>query len=241
MRLDKAVTYARLSRSEAGKAIRQGRVRVNGSAVTNAGRAVAPEDEITLDGARVAIKLHTHYMLNKPAGVITATQDARGERTVLDLIAPADRIKGLGPAGRLDKDVTGLVILTSDGQLAHRLISPARGISKEYTAYVAGVPDESDINAFGEGLELGDFRARPAHLRLISAGGGNALCRIEVTEGKYHEVKRMFEKTGHPVLALSRRRIAGLTLDETLPQGAYRQLTDDEEALLYAAAGMETP
>ncbi|MBR5380413.1 MAG: rRNA pseudouridine synthase [Clostridia bacterium] len=238
MRLDKALSLAGMSRSEARRAIQSGRVSVNGKCEKDAGLPVAVPDAVCLDGRALALKLHTHLMLYKPAGVLTATRDEKGERTVMDLVPPALRRAHMGPVGRLDKDVTGLVILTTDGQLAHRLISPKRGVEKLYEALAEGRVGEKEVEAFRNGLDLGDFTARSAALEPACAEGENTLCRVRVTEGKFHEVKRMFEKVGHPVLRLKRLNIAGLALDEKLAEGESRLLSESEEALLYRAAGM---
>lgn len=239
MRLDKALTYAMVTRSEAKRLLRGGSVTVNGKTEKDGGKAVSKEDDIRLGGQKIVIRLHTHIMMNKPAGVLTATEDKHGDTTVLDLIGSDVRTKNLGPIGRLDKDVTGLVILTDDGVLAHRLISPKWDVTKVYEAKAEGRLDEGACAMFESGMDLGDFTALPAKLEITEAGDEYSLCRVMIHEGKFHQVKRMLEKTGHPCLALKRVSIAGVTLDETLSEGAYRYLTDEEEALLYRAAEME--
>ena len=241
MRLDKAVTGMGLSRSEAKEAIRRGRVSVNGSIVTDSAVQLKESDRVTLDGQSVDKSVHRHFMVNKPAGVLTATCDPRGEATVLGLLPESLRFKNLGPVGRLDKDVTGLIILTTDGQLAHRLISPKRDIEKQYTARVEGRLGEADALAFERGIPLKDFTAKPARLTVLSASDAESTCRVTVSEGKFHQVKRMLSSLGHPVRTLRRERIAGLELDETLREGEYRPLTEEETALLYEKAGMERP
>lgn len=241
MRLDKAVSLAGVSRKDAKKILASGRVSVNGKPEKSGSFLLAPGDTVALDGTAIRLKTHVHIMIHKPAGCLTATEDPRGEQTVLDLVPASMRARDLGPIGRLDKDVTGLVILTTDGQLAHRLISPKRGIEKQYTARVEGQLTEAAVRAFAEGMDLGDFETRPARLEILEAFPDHSLCRVYITEGKFHQVKRMLEKAGCPVTALSRQRVAGLTLDEDLPLGKCRYLTEQEEALLYAAAGMEVP
>ena len=238
MRLDKAVTFAGLSRANAKKAISAGRVSVNGVILKDSGQNVSEADLVFLDGAPVRLKNALHLMLNKPAGFITATEDAKGQSTVLDLIPREFKLKDLGPVGRLDKDVTGLVILTTDGQLAHRLISPKRDIEKMYTATVEGALDEACVKAFYEGIKLSDFVAKSARLEIVSAGADTSVCNVYITEGKFHQVKRMLASVGHPVIKLKRLRISSLWLDERLAEGECRELTYDEETSLYEAAGM---
>ena len=239
MRLDKAVALMGLSRSEAKEAVRRGRVSVNRQTVTDSARILLPSDNVSLDGEPVDRSLHHHFMVNKPAGCLTATSDPRGEKTVLDLLPPNLRYKDLGPVGRLDKDVTGLVILTTDGELAHRLISPKRGIEKRYLAKVEGKLTETDVRAFEAGVELKDFTALPAKLDILEAAEEGSLCRVTVSEGKFHQVKRMLGSLGHGVITLKRECIAGLNLDENLSEGGYRPLNDAEIRLLYDKAGME--
>lgn len=241
MRLDKAVTCAGMSRKNAKKALSMGRVSVNGHPEKDAGRILKPDDTVCLDGLLLSLSAHAHIMLHKPAGCITATEDARGALTVLDLIPAEMRAKDLGPVGRLDKDVTGLVILTTDGQLAHRLISPKRSVEKQYTAEVEGRLTEEAVASFAAGIDLGDFEAKAARLEILEAAEDRSLCRVYITEGKFHQVKRMLEKVGHPVLRLSRQRIARIILDETLAPGECRYLTKEEITSLYQTAGMEEP
>ena len=238
MRLDKALALAGMSRSEARRAIQAGRVSVNRNAAKDAGKSVSDTDEICLDGQVLRLKVHVHLMMNKPSGVLTATRDEKGALTVMDLVPRGMRRAQMGPVGRLDKDVTGLVILTTDGQLAHRLISPKRGVEKRYEALAEGCVGEVEIKAFASGLDLGDFTARSALLEIAGPEGENTLCRVRVTEGKFHEVKRLFETVGHPVMRLRRLSIAGLELDGGLAEGECRELNESEEALLYRAAGM---
>ena len=177
-------------------------------------------------------------MLNKPAGCLTATEDGRGA-TVMDLLPEPLRKRGLGPVGRLDKDVTGLILLTTDGQLAHRLISPRWKMDKKYLATVEGRLDEACVRRFLEGVPLKDFTCEPAGLRILHAGDEESLCEVTVHEGKYHQVKRMLAACGHPVIALSRRSIAGIELDKSLGEGEWRYLTEEERASLYRLTELE--
>ena len=237
MRLDKAVTLAGMTRSEARKAIQAGRVQVRGAAARDPGLAVEPED-VTLDGSPLAGGAELHLMVNKPAGVVTATEDRRLP-TVLDLLPENLCRRGLGPVGRLDRDVTGLVLLTTDGQLAHRLISPRWKAEKVYRARCEGRLTEAEVAAFAEGLVLSDFTAKPAGLKILSASDEGSLAEVTLTEGKFHQVKRMFAAVGHPLTGLTRLRIGCVTLDEALPAGAYRPLTEVELAGLRKLCGME--
>lgn len=236
MRLDKAVSLAGLTRSEARKAISAGRVWVNGQPARDGGMQVRPED-VRVDGAEPVAPGELYIMVNKPAGLVTATEDRRLP-TVLSLLPEAMQRRGPGPVGRLDRDVTGLVLLTTDGQLAHRLISPRWKAEKLYRARCAGRLTEADAAAFANGLALSDFTARPAELRILEAGEAESTAEVVLTEGKFHQVKRMFAAVGHPLLALSRLRIGCVTLDPALAEGEWRSLTEDEVAGLRGMCGM---
>lgn len=238
MRLDKAVTLAGLSRTEAKKALSQGRVSIDGAAEKNGSRLLRGGETVCLDGQAIDLSEHAHIMMNKPAGVLTATEDPRAA-TVCDLLPAAVMKKKPGPIGRLDKDVTGLVLLTTDGVLAHRVISPKQDIWKIYTAHVEGRLDETCVKAFEEGIHFRDFDAKPARLEIVRADESGSVCRVHVSEGKFHQVKRMLAAVGHEVTALNRDRIADIVLDPALEPGQWRYLTPEETAGLYAAAGME--
>jgi len=238
MRLDKAAALAGLSRGEARKAIAAGRVWVDGQPARDCAAQVDPAG-VTVDGVPVQAPGELYIMVNKPAGVITATEDRRAE-TVVDLLPASLRRKGLGPVGRLDRDVTGLVLLTTDGQLAHRLISPKWKAEKLYRARCEGALTEKDAAAFAGGLELSDFVAKPARLQILEAGE-RSLADVILTEGKFHQVKRMFAAVGHPLIALERLRIGCVTLDAALAPGQWRALTDGEVAGLKALCGMDDP
>lgn len=226
MRLDRAAAMAGLTRSEAKKAVIAGRVTVDGAVVRDPA-AQADPCRVQVDGAAVRSPGEIYIMLNKPAGVITATEDGRLP-TVVDLIPPELRRRGPGPVGRLDRDVTGLVLLTTDGHLAHRLISPKWKAEKRYRARCEGRLTEADAKAFAAGILLSDFTARPAKLEILEAGDGFSLADVTLTEGKFHQVKRMFAAVGHPLAALCRLQIGPLTLDEALAPGEWRMLTDEE-------------
>ena len=231
-RLDKLLSENGLSRKQAGQVIRAGRVKVDGEVVRDAAHTLdADTARVTLDGEALSTEKHLHLMLNKPAGCLTATEDGRGA-TVMDLLPEPLRKRGLGPVGRLDKDVTGLILLTTDGQLAHRLISPRWKMDKKYLATVEGRLDEACVRRFLEGVPLKDFTCEPAGLRILHAGDEESLCEVTVHEGKYHQVKRMLASRGAPVVYLRRERIGALSLDPALAPGQWRELTEVEVALL---------
>lgn len=226
MRLDKAVTLAGLTRSEARKAISSGRVFVKGQVVRDSGMQVAPED-VLFDGSSLQDTGEIYIMINKPAGVITATED-RNLPVITDLLPESVRKKKIGPVGRLDRDVTGLVLITSDGQMAHRLISPKWKAEKLYRARCEGKLESLDVAIFAAGIELSDFTAKPAKMTILTAENTESVADVVLTEGKFHQVKRMFSAINHPLLSLERLRIGCIELDKTLAPGEYRFLTDEE-------------
>ena len=244
MRLDKMLAHAGYgTRSEIKRAVRLGRVEVNGAAARDPGMTVDPEgDEIRMDGRLVRYREYVYFMLNKPPGVISATEDAR-EKTVVDLLRSEDRARDPFPVGRLDKDTEGLLLLTNDGRLAHELLSPRKHVDKVYEAVVAGAVGEDDVRAFEAGVTLDDgYRTMPAELnvREVKDSDDGPLTKVTVTirEGKFHQVKRMFEAVGKRVVRLRRIAMGPLELDPALPPGEYRELTEREkEALAAAAAG----
>lgn len=229
MRLDKYLAEMGAgTRKEIGKAVRAGRVTVNGQASKNAAMQVTAEDDVRLDGALIAYETFVYYMLNKPVGVISATEDAR-ERTVLDLISERQR-KGLFPVGRLDKDTEGLLLITNDGALAHRLLSPKHHVDKVYYARLDGPVGEAEKALFAQGLKVDDtLTALPADLEILTPA---TEVRVTIREGKFHQVKRMFEAVGREVLYLQRLSMGPLILDESLPKGGYRRLTEEEESAI---------
>lgn len=234
MRLDKFLALeGRCTRSGAKEWLRRGRVTVNGAPARDGAAAVDPEkDEIALDGEAIIYRREMHVMLNKPAGVLTAANDPRRE-TVLDLLPRACRALGCMPVGRLDLDTEGLLILTTDGQLAHRLLAPKNGVEKIYIAEVDSPLRGEDVSAFAQGLRLSDFTARPARLEIMPPGN---VGRVTVCEGKFHQVKRMFLACGRTVTHLKRLTFGGVRLDETLAPGQWRELTAQEMKTLRAAA-----
>ena len=225
LRLDKLICdTGAASRKEAKELIRSGRVLVNGAPAAPETKADPELDEVTLDGERVLYKKFRYFMLNKPVGLVTATEDKR-QKTVLDLFPPEARRLGLFPVGRLDKDTGGLLLITNDGDFAHRVISPKSEVWKQYYAVVEGIPDENDAGAFASGITLADgTRCLPARLEPL---GGSA-CHVFVMEGKYHQVRRMLASRGKPVKELKRLSIGRLALDGDLSEGDFRELDENE-------------
>jgi 16S rRNA pseudouridine516 synthase len=221
------------TRSEIKDIIKKRRVKVGDRTVSDSGLHIDPEkDRIFLDGAPIEYKKFVYLMMNKPGGVITATEDNRTE-TVLDLLPEKYRRMDVFPVGRLDKDTEGLLLITNNGELAHNLLSPKKHIVKLYEAELNRYPGESAIGAFREGIRINEeFRALPAELRFISVNP--PIARVEVYEGKFHQVKRMFKAVGAEVTALKRLRMGELTLDASLEPGGSRELTEDEKRLIGA-------
>ena len=236
LRLDRyLVTLGIGSRSEVQKLIRRGGVKVNGLPVTDPGKQVDETSAaLTVQGQPVDGRLTRHVMLHKPAGLLTAARDKK-QPTVMDLLPDVYAAIGCMPVGRLDKDTTGLLFLTTDGELNHRLLSPGRHVDKTYLAQVDGPLDASHVQAFADGLHLSDFDAQPALLEIVAPQTG----RVTVHEGKFHQIKRMFSAVGREVTALHRETFGSLTLDPALPQGEWRELTAQEIAALYSDAQME--
>lgn len=228
MRLDKfLVEMKKGSRSEVKKLIKSGRVTVDGRTVREPEQKFDPERaQISLDGQTVSYASFEYFMLNKPQGVVSATEDRRFQ-TVVDLIGDARR-KDLFPAGRLDIDTEGLLLITNDGQLAHQLLSPKKHVDKVYFARVEGILPSDVKEQFAKGLTLdGEVKTLPAQLELLKEGLVSEV-RLTIHEGKFHQVKRMFEAVGCRVIYLKRLSMGSLVLDETLAPGEYRRLTDDE-------------
>lgn len=227
-RLDKRLSAAGYSRKEAAVLIRAGRVKADSAVVTVPETKLPGAAVLTVDGVPLR-EGFLYIMLHKSAGVVTSTEDP-WERTVLDLLPEELRRRGVFPVGRLDKDVTGLVLLTDDGPLGHRLTSPRHHVDKVYQVTVDGVLTKEDEAALTAGLVLGDgLRCLPA--RLERTGRGN-VALLTLREGKYHQVKRMMACLGKPVIALKRLAMGPLTLDERLKPGEWRLLTKEEVAKL---------
>jgi 16S rRNA pseudouridine516 synthase len=235
MRIDKFLADVNLgTRSEIKKIIKQKRVRVNDEIIRDPKIQVDLESKVYVDDSLITYQRYFYYMLNKPQGVISATSDTSA-RTVLDLIAKKDLVKDLAPVGRLDKDTTGLLLLTNNGQLAHDLLAPKKHVAKLYQALIAGVVDEQTCESFAWGLILKDqTQLKPAQLEILSVdlNKEQSLIQITISEGKYHQVKRMFGAVGMKVLTLKRLKMGNLTLDQTLRPGQYRPLSMDELAML---------
>ena len=232
MRLDKYLSQSgEYSRTEAGKLIRSGAVRVNGEPVRKPDTQIGLDALVTLAGEAIGDCSQQYYLLHKPAGVLTAARDSRAQ-TVMDLVPENLRKRKVLPVGRLDKDTTGLLLLTNDGELAHFLLSPNRHVWKQYRATVTGQLTAMDVEAFANGLQLSDFVAKPAKLTILDRAPEESIALVEVREGKFHQVKRMFAATGHEVTALHRQSFGPLTLPEDLPVGQCRPLTEEEIAAL---------
>ena len=236
LRLDRwLVTLGIGSRSEVQKLVKKGGVKVNDMPVKDPGMQVDEHTAcLTVNGQPVDGRLTRHVMLHKPVGLLTAARDKK-QPTVMDLLPEVYASIGCMPVGRLDKDTTGLLFLTTDGELNHRLLAPGRHVDKTYLAEVDGTLNESHIAAFAEGLHLSDFDAQPAKLEILAPNLG----RVTVHEGKFHQVKRMFSAVGCEVVKLHRETFGSLTLDPNLPEGEWRELTADELSALYSDAQME--
>lgn len=230
-RLDKLLAgTGKWSRREVKALVRQGLVRVDGRLAASAEDKLDPAVAIiTVAGETVALHRFTYVLLHKPAGVLTATED-RKQPTVLDILPPELRRIGLAPVGRLDKDTEGLLLLTNDGELAHRLLSPKYHVDKRYLARVDGELSAADAEAFACGMTLGDgLECLPAGLEVLP----DRVCIVTLREGKFHQVKRMLAARGAPVLYLKRLSMGPLTLDDSLAAGAYRLLRAEEISALY--------
>lgn len=239
VRLDKYLAQSgERSRSEATRMIRAGSVTVNGQIVRDPAAKVAPGDSVLLRGESVEDSALQYYLLYKPAGVLTAARDSRAQ-TVMDLLPPALSRRKVLPVGRLDKDTTGLLVLTNDGALAHALLDPKRHVWKRYIALVEGRLTEDDIRAFSQGIPLSDFVAQPAALRILRADEEQSEAEVEVREGKFHQVKRMFAARGHEVLSLHRAAFGPLTLPDSMRPGDFARLSDEQIQLLQNAVQMQ--
>lgn len=230
-RLDKLLAgTGKWSRREEKALVRQGLVRVDGRLAASAEDKLDPAAAIiTVAGETISLCRFTYVMLHKPASVLTATED-RKQPTVLDLLPPELRRIGLAPVGRLDKDTEGLLLLTNDGELAHRLLSPKYHVEKRYFARVDGELSAADAEAFARGMTLGDgLECLPAGLEVLP----DRVCIVTLREGKFHQVKRMLAARGAPVLYLKRLSMGPLTLDDSLAAGAYRLLRAEEISALY--------
>ena len=229
-RLDKLLAATgKWSRKEAKALIKAGRVRVEDRLPKGPEDKVEEGSLVTVDGRPIFTEKYVYLMLHKPAGVISATQDAK-EKTVLDLLPKDLRRKDLFPVGRLDKDTEGLLLLTNDGALAHALLAPGRHVDKVYYAKIDGMVTEEDVKRFAEGIDIGaeeEEMTRPAKLDIMKSAEESEI-RLTIHEGKFHQVKRMFLAVGKEVTYLKRERMGTLCLDENLKPGEYRLLTEEE-------------
>lgn len=234
MRLDKYLSDMGVgTRSELKKDIRKGGVSVDGEVIKDPGHGVDASSRVVFKGTVIRYEEFVYYMMNKPAGVISASEDDRQE-TVIDLI-PEPKRRDLFPVGRLDRDTEGLLLITNDGALSHRLLSPKHHVDKVYYAEVSGILGEPDVELFREGLALSDgLECMPADLKILSVSEEEYTSEAEITirEGKFHQVKRMFSSVGAEVSYLKRLSMGPLSLDPDLEPGECRRLTADElEAL----------
>ncbi|MDU4938871.1 MAG: pseudouridine synthase [Clostridium sp.] len=233
-RLDKIISNLGYgSRKEIKALVKKGLVKVDGEVVKDNGLLIDPEKSvININGEDLFYREYIYLMMNKPDGVISATYDNR-EETVIDLLEVEHQVFDPFPVGRLDKDTVGLLLLTNDGELNHRLISPKWHVDKVYYAKIDKAVDEKDVEAFKNGITLDDgYKCKEGKLEIISSSDEGSEVMVTIQEGKYHQVKRMFEALGKTVVYLKRTEFGGLPLDQDLEEGEYRELTEDELALL---------
>ena len=218
------------SRKEVHSLIKKKVVTVNGELVTTPKQQVKEDDLVVVDGNEIAYQQYHYFLLNKPKGVISATED-RSQQTVISLLKTKDRYQGIAPVGRLDKDTTGLLLLTNDGALAHELLAPNKHVTKVYRAKISGVASEETIKTFASGTTLGDgTKLKPAKLEILAQDKVHDLSQIEIQiqEGKYHQIKRMFGAVGMKVLELDRISMGKLSLPTDLKRGQYQEITRDK-------------
>jgi 16S rRNA pseudouridine516 synthase len=227
MRIDKYLANMNVgSRKEVHQLIKQGIVAVNGTTVKTPKQQVKESDQVTVNGDAVAYQKYHYFLLNKPKGVLSATED-RSQPTVISILAPQDRYQGIVPVGRLDKDTTGLLLLTNDGQLNHELLAPGKHVDKVYRAEIAGVANDATVKTFASGMTLGDgTKLQPAELKILSQDEehNRSTTEIKIREGKYHQIKRMFGAVGMKVVELERISMGKLTLPANLKRGEYLEL-----------------
>ncbi len=238
MRLDKYLSEMGTgTRSELKKEIKAGNVTVDGLIVKDPGTSVSAGSSVVFRGRPVVFEEFVYYMLNKPSGIISASEDSR-ETTVVDLITERKR-KDLFPVGRLDRDTVGLLIITNDGEMAHRLLSPKHHVDKLYYAKIDGDVNEEDVRLFSEGLRIDDdLTCLPAELTITgreeTESGIVTDIEVVIREGKFHQIKRMFRAVGKEVLYLKRLSMGPVRLDPQLEEGSFRRLTDEELTSLKA-------
>ena len=228
MRLDKFISMlGKATRSEAGKLIRAGKATVNGIVQKAPDYKIDPDNDlVTLLSEVLTYKKYTYIMLNKPEGYVSATEDPN-EKTVLDLVSVEDRRRGLFPCGRLDKNTLGLVILTNDGEGAHRVLSPKHHVSKVYKFVSRDPVCENDVKLLEAGVDIGGYLTKPCKIKMVSENEGE----ITLTEGKYHQIKRMLEAVGNKITYLERISFGSIALDPALKRGEWRYLTSNEEEI----------
>ncbi|MFJ5758377.1 pseudouridine synthase [Neobacillus sp. NPDC093182] len=233
MRIDKMLANLGYgSRKEVKQLLKSGAVKVDDCLVKDPKQHVdTNKQSVTLNGEVIEYKEFIYLMMNKPQGVLSATEDSVGE-TVIDLLELEDQVYEPFPVGRLDKDTEGLLLITNDGQLAHRLLSPKKHVPKTYFAVIDREVTDEDVKAFADGVTLDDgYETKPGELKILKSGIRSDI-ELTITEGKFHQVKRMFEAVGKKVVYLKRISMGPLPLDETLELGEYRELTDEEIELL---------
>lgn len=233
MRIDKLLANMGYgSRKDVKKFLKSGKVTVNGDIIKDGKYQVEPGQEtVVIFGEEVNYREFIYLMMNKPPGVVSATEDVRDE-TVINLLDDQDAVFQPFPVGRLDKDTEGLLLLTNDGQLAHQLLSPKKDVPKTYFAVIDSAVTYEDVEAFKNGVTLDDgYRTKPGELEVIKSDTYSDI-ELTITEGKFHQVKRMFEAVGKKVIYLKRLSMGPLELDEALEPGAYRELTEEEVSIL---------
>lgn len=228
-RLDKILASQNIgSRKEVGKIIKSGRVIINSDVIKLQDYKVDPGvDEIFVDNKKIEFKRYIYIMMNKPKGIISASND-KSQKTVIDLLPDKLKRRGLFPAGRLDKDTTGLLIITDDGDFAHRMLSPKKRIYKIYEAKLSSKIGSREINLFKTGVRLDDETVcLPAELKILTHCD-EPIVEVKICEGKFHQIKRMFKSVGTNVISLKRKQIGSLVLDKDLEEGCSRELSENE-------------
>ncbi len=231
IRLDKFLaSQLNISRSDAKKMLKKNSVSVNGNTVKNGDFSFDPyECDVFVAGKKIEYNKYVYIMLNKPKGVVSATTDNE-EQTVIDILPESFIRSGLFPAGRLDKNTTGFVLITDDGDFAHRMLSPAHHVKKTYIAETESELSDDDMKIFVNGMKIGDEVFKPAEICFVGSNSENGHCRyeIKIVEGRYHQIKRMFAFVAHPVVELERIRIGNLDLDPSLSPGEARYISQKE-------------
>ncbi len=234
IRLDKFVSgQLQVSRTDAKKLIKSGSITVNGITVNRPECSIdTDKDSVCKDGHPVSFKKHIYIMLNKPKGVVSAS-NSPDDKTVIDLVSDELKRKGLFPAGRLDKNTTGFVLITDDGEFAHSILSPSHHVSKEYTVTASVKLSVASLETFAKGVLLSDGITKPAEIEFLGTDNSSRpLYKVILKEGRYHQIKRMFLSLDSEVIKLRRDAIGALRLDENLPEGGCRELTDEELSLI---------